>query len=102
MDGSAQRKRPGVVFAGFAAVCGVLLVVVFLPKIAPEFSLAVGRGGWPYLSTAIGAAVLGGLLMALHPDRGWKSFGKGMVFGGVFGVVAAFGLVVLFLLTWHG
>ena len=98
----AQPKRTGAVWGGFFTVFGMLLLVFFLPTVAPEFSRVIGRGGWPYPGVPIGAAVVGGLLMRFVPEPGGKAFGKGLLFGGLFGLLVLVVLIVLFMLGVPG
>ncbi|MDQ0379938.1 hypothetical protein [Amycolatopsis thermophila] len=93
------RPRPGVAFLGFALGAGLPAAVVV--ALARDALADLGwRGGeytYAFLGVACGAVGAGCLCRLARPPR--RSFGTGLILGGVLGFAAAIAVAVVLYLA---
>ncbi len=92
-------------FAGFAAIAGllVLIVVAFANDYLDPVGWQGGEYAYAFVWTAIGSIVLGRVVKAAAPGP-WRSIGSGMLLAGTIGVVTVIALIVAFyvaLTQWN-
>lgn len=84
-------------FAGFAAIAGllVLIVVAFTNDYLDPLGWQGGEYAYAFVWTAIGSLVLGGVVKVAAPGP-WRSIGSGMLLAGALGVAAVIAMIVVF------
>ncbi|UQS26414.1 hypothetical protein L1857_28160 [Amycolatopsis thermalba] len=92
-----EDRRPGVAFLGFALATGLLIVVV----VALMRDFVAGWHGGEYASAYIGvtfgAMIAGSLCRLARPP--WRSFGTGLILGGVLGFASFLAVAVALYLA---